>query len=95
MVRLTLARVLSRGSGGRTKGIEGGSRVGVEVELESEVFMSFRNGTTSPSDVFRLFRDGSIKYFQNDTWLEWTSFNPRWEFAAFPALVPVFVGFDL
>jgi hypothetical protein len=80
-VHLILARVVST------------SESGVEVEFEADVMMSYKNGITTYSSKFLLCEDGTIRYFY-DGWKEWGLFVPLWEFARFPALPVVCVGFD-
>jgi len=66
----------------------------VEVQFESPMFMSYKNGITTPSTNFLLYEDGTIQYFSNG-WKEWNHHVPTWEFVQFPALKVVYTGFDL
>ncbi len=67
----------------------------IEVEFDTPKFMSYRNGVTVPRSNFLLCEDGTVQYSQNDEWKEWTSFVPKWKFAAFPLVKVVCTGFDL
>ena len=69
----------------------------MEVQLETPVCMSHKNGPTVPSDRFSLHRDGHVKFFPNesDTTRDWSCYQPHWEHTRYPVLPVVVMGCDL
>lgn len=67
-----------------------------EIQLEAQTNMSYRNGTTALSDRFVLHKDGHVMYFNEGESepLDWSSYQPKWEFTRYPVLPMVVEGVD-
>ena len=67
-----------------------------EIQLETQTNMSYRNGTTALSDRFVLHKDGHVMYFNEGESepLDWSSYQPKWEFTRYPVLPMVVEGVD-
>ena len=94
-VHLTLALVIREEADGQ-----------FEVELESPLCLSYRDGPTTPSASYLFCKDGRIQHRDDDraagggvSWKDWRSgaFEPEWSIVGMAGgLLPdVFSGFDL